>query len=94
MLQGKEIDATYSNEAIIVQGIIDACFLENGHWILLDFKTDRFLDDLRMETYKKQITFYAKALERLTPYPVGESYLCFISMQKNVKIPWTSLKDS
>jgi len=87
MLQGKEIDATYSNEAIIVQGIIDACFLENGHWILLDFKTDRFLDDLRMETYKKQITFYAKALERLTPYPVGESYLCFISMQKNVKIP-------
>ncbi|NLN97449.1 MAG: helicase-exonuclease AddAB subunit AddA [Eubacteriaceae bacterium] len=86
MLHGQEIDSAYRDEEILVQGIIDACFLENGKWILLDFKTDRFMDEMRLDSYRKQITFYGKALEKLTPYPVGEKYLCFISLQKNEKI--------
>ncbi len=86
MLKGSEIDKTYSQEEIMVQGVIDACFLENGQWILLDFKTDRSFDTERLENYQKQLNFYANALEKLTPYTVAEGYLCLINLQRNEKI--------
>lgn len=55
----------------IVQGVIDLCFLENDHWVLVDFKTDRVpsVRDL-WPRYKDQLAFYRMALERATPYPV------------------------
>lgn len=82
-------------ERILLQGMIDVCFLEtqNGRtgWILLDYKTD---DWRRSEAgkartlaqYRKQIGVYREALETLTPYPVFESYLCFLTMETAEKI--------
>ena len=29
-----------SEETVLVQGIIDACFEEDGEWVLVDYKTD------------------------------------------------------
>ncbi len=62
--------------ATMVQGVIDLCFLEDGAWVLVDFKTDRVerAADL-WPRYHRQIGFYRRALECGTPYPVKEAVL-------------------
>lgn len=70
----------YGSEEILVQGTIDCCFLEDGKWVLLDYKTDRADDpDALREHYRKQLNVYALALERITGVPVAERYLCLLS---------------
>ena len=64
----------------VVQGSVDCCFLEDGKWVLLDYKTDRADDpDALREHYRKQLNVYALALERITGVPVAERYLCLLS---------------
>jgi ATP-dependent helicase/nuclease subunit A len=66
-------------ERFLVQGVIDCCFLEDGQWVLLDYKTDR-ADDLSalLERYRPQIDWYAKALEKITGIPVKERLICLL----------------
>jgi len=55
----------------IVQGVIDLCFLENGKWVLVDFKTDRVSSARELwPRYRRQLDFYRTALEKATPFPV------------------------
>ena len=60
----------------MVQGIVDAAFLEDGQWVLVDYKTDR---DTRPEVFiprhERQMNWYRTALERLTGIPVREMWL-------------------
>ena len=72
----------FGGEEILVQGTIDCCFLEDGEWILLDYKTDRTddLDALRAH-YAKQLGVYALALERITGIRVREKLLCLAGGQ-------------
>ncbi len=54
-------------ETVLVQGIIDAYFLEDEELVLLDYKTDRvFRPQELVDKYRAQLDYYAKALERLT----------------------------
>ena len=64
-----------NRETIVVQGVMDAIFLENGAWILVDYKTDRFFPKTVMEMYRRQLTIYAHALESMTGLPVREKIL-------------------
>ncbi|MGN0194243.1 MAG: helicase-exonuclease AddAB subunit AddA [Pseudoramibacter sp.] len=84
-----------SRERLLLQGMIDCCFLEEQEdrtgWILLDYKTDDWCRSERgkaqtLAQYRRQIGVYRKALETLTPYPVFESYLCFLTMERIEKI--------
>ena len=60
----------------VVQGVIDLCFLENGAWVLVDFKTDRVSSAAQLwPRYRRQIGFYRQALECGTPYPVSQAIL-------------------
>lgn len=54
-------------ETVLVQGIIDAYFIEDGQITVLDYKTDRVMssEELVMR-YHAQLDYYALALERLT----------------------------
>ena len=69
----------YAGEEIMVQGSLDCCFLEDGRWVLLDYKTDRS-DDAEALTrrYHDQLRLYALALERITGIEVGEIRLCLL----------------
>ena len=70
-------------EGSLLQGVIDCAFLENGAWVLVDYKTDRIEDeDAFIQRYQLQIDWYAKALERITGTPVKERYLYSISKGK------------
>ncbi|MCL2671456.1 MAG: UvrD-helicase domain-containing protein [Clostridiales bacterium] len=70
-----------SAEPTLLQGIIDACFLEDGNWILIDYKSDRVTTTPResAERHKHQIELYAAALARVTGIPVTERYIVLLS---------------
>lgn len=70
----------FLEDEILVQGTIDCCFIENGEWVLLDYKTDRVDDpEAVREHYKKQLHAYALALESITGIRVKQRLLCMIS---------------
>ena len=67
-------------ERMLVQGVIDCAFLENGDWVLLDYKTDRVEDpEAFCEAYRPQLAWYAAALEKLTGRKVSEKCLYALS---------------
>jgi len=70
----------FASEELLVQGTIDCCFMEDGQWVLLDYKTDRADDpEAVRQHYQKQLSVYALALERITGIPVKQRLLCLLS---------------
>lgn len=59
----------------MLQGVIDLCFIEKGQWVLIDYKTDRLSAEELLPRYRKQILWYARALETITHRPVRDMYL-------------------
>lgn len=85
----------YGDEEILVQGTIDCCFMEDGRWVLLDYKTDR-ADDAEALTlrYRNQLRLYALALEKITGTPVKEIRLCLLLAGEELQIPLNPTQDS
>ena len=78
----------YAREEIMVQGSVDCCFLVDGRWILLDYKTDRSADaEALTRRYRNQLRLYALALERITGVEVGEIRLCLLRGGETLEIP-------
>lgn len=78
-----------SGDMVLVQGIIDAYFREEGGLVLVDYKTDYLLpgqEQTLLDKYGVQLDFYARALERLTGMEVREKYLYSFSLQKALRI--------
>ncbi len=76
----EEEAARFGGGDLLVQGTIDCCFIEDGQWVLLDYKTDRTDDmDALRRHYEKQLKVYALALERVTGIPVKQRALCLLS---------------
>ena len=59
----------------LVQGVIDLCFLEEGKWVLVDYKTDAVDGEALLQRYTLQIQWYAQALSRITNRPVAQALL-------------------
>ena len=73
---------------VLLQGVIDACFLEDGGWVLLDYKTDRVEGDPNMyaQKHQKQVALYAAALEKLTGLPVRERHIVLLGANTEVRV--------
>lgn len=72
-----------SDETILLQGVIDCYFEEEGKLVLLDYKTD-YIEagsptDIIKERYAIQLSYYARALEKLTGLKVAERYVYLFS---------------
>ena len=64
------------DEKVLIQGIIDAFFVEEDGIVLLDYKTDKIESlEALWKRYRTQIDYYTEALERLMDKPVKEGYL-------------------
>ncbi len=63
-------------EKVLIQGIIDVFFVEDGELVLLDYKTDiiESMEDL-WKRYVTQLSYYEEALCKLMAMPVGEKVL-------------------
>ncbi|MBI3247728.1 MAG: UvrD-helicase domain-containing protein [Deltaproteobacteria bacterium] len=75
----------------LLEGIIDFAFIENGAWILMDFKTDHVAParaNERAASYRAQVQLYALALERLTHRPIAELIVFFVRPQHAVTFSW------
>ncbi len=61
---------------MLVQGVVDCCFLEDGAWVLIDYKTDYVQDEQAVfARYAPQLQLYRRALEEITGIPVKEAVL-------------------
>jgi ATP-dependent helicase/nuclease subunit A len=61
---------------MLVQGVIDCCFLEGGAWVLIDYKTDYVQDEQAvLKRYAPQLQLYRRALEEITNIPVKEDVI-------------------
>ncbi|WP_258879731.1 helicase-exonuclease AddAB subunit AddA [Clostridium estertheticum] len=79
----------YGDEQIILQGIIDCYFEENGQIILVDYKTDFVKNgevNLLIDKYKSQLDYYAKALEVTLKVDVKERYIYSFSTDEAVEV--------
>lgn len=70
-------------EKVLIQGIIDVFFIENGEIVLLDYKTD-VIDSLQAlwNRYSVQIQYYEEALTKLLQLPVKERILYSFYLEK------------
>jgi ATP-dependent helicase/nuclease subunit A len=77
-MKPEDISERYAgyNEMVVVQGIIDAYFIEAGEIVLLDYKTDHVenIEDL-VTRYHVQLDKYAQTLEQLTGLHVKEKVI-------------------
>ncbi|MBR6187013.1 MAG: UvrD-helicase domain-containing protein [Clostridia bacterium] len=62
-------------KGLMIQGVIDLCFLENGAWVLCDYKTDAAGREELLERYALQLHWYGRALSRITGIPVRETLI-------------------
>lgn len=70
---------TPEGQTQLLQGIIDCCFMEDGHWILVDYKTDSAKDaGAAIERHRPQLALYAEALHAITDIPVRERILYLV----------------
>lgn len=49
----------------MLEGVVDLAFVENGAWVVVDFKTDADVSE-RSAQYQRQLRWYGYALTRLT----------------------------
>ena len=74
-------------ETVLVQGIIDAYFIEDNRIVLVDYKTDRVgrgQEQKLISLYRVQLEDYAQALERMTGMKVKEKVIYSFALRKGI----------
>ena len=77
-----------SRELVLVQGIVDAFFYEDGDIILMDYKTDSVeKPEQLIQRYQAQLDLYARALEEATGKRVREKIIYSFHLKKEIILP-------
>lgn len=72
-------------ETVLVQGIIDVYFEEDGELVVADYKTDVVKEEEELvKRYKLQLDYYAEALEKLTGKRVKEKVIYSFYLGKEI----------
>lgn len=76
-----------SKELILIQGIIDVFFEENGELILLDYKSDLVQSEEELKRrYQVQLRYYRRALEQILKKPVKEMIIYSLPMGREIHL--------
>ena len=78
-----------ADDAVLLQGVVDCFFEEDGELVVVDFKTDRVTRaqlEERAEHYRPQLEAYSMALSRVTGKRVKEKLLYFFSAGEEVRL--------
>ncbi len=90
IMKASELTDTPSSAPVMLQGVIDCCFIEDGRWVLIDHKTTHVDPGHTARTvaerYRRQLELYSAALEALTGLPVAEAYVYLLSSGEAVKM--------
>ena len=75
-ITAREVYAVDFDDKILVQGIADCVFEENGELVLVDYKTDRVQNESQLlDRYKNQLAFYRNAVTKALKKRVKETVL-------------------
>ena len=76
-----------TSEPVILQGIIDAFFIEDGEIVLVDYKSDHVREaETLIGRYQKQLELYAEALEKITGLRVKEKLIYSIILERTIPV--------
>ena len=76
-----------SDELVLIQGIIDVYFEENGEIVVADYKTDRVDTGKELaEKYRIQLEYYARALQQLTGKKVKEKIIYSFRLHEGIML--------
>ena len=85
-----QIEAAWNGEeTVLVQGIIDAYFIEDDEIVLVDYKTDKVSpggEQNLIDLYHIQLEDYAAALERMLQKKVKETYIYSFTLRKMIPL--------
>ena len=74
-------------EKVLIQGIIDVYFIEDGKIVLLDYKTDAVKTGEELKKrYQTQIDYYTEALEKITGLKVKEKILYSFALGEEIAL--------
>ncbi|MGL4345808.1 MAG: helicase-exonuclease AddAB subunit AddA [Cellulosilyticaceae bacterium] len=90
LVAANEVKETFDpDEEVLVQGVIDAFFVEEDGAVVIDYKTDyvdrssqaqlsKSIEEIKRR-YDKQLALYAKAITAITKVPVKQKYIYLYS---------------
>ncbi len=83
-----EVSKAYeSHQTVLVQGIIDAYFEEDGELVLIDYKTDYVKSGAELVArYQKQLQIYGESLEQMTGKRVKEKILYSFCLGQEIEV--------
>ena len=80
------LPAEVANEQVLVQGIADCVFVENGRLVIVDYKTDRVSDEAALAgRYRAQLSVYRRALAECISLPVGKRFCIPFHLGKEIE---------
>ena len=89
-MDAEQLFGIAAEETVLLQGVLDACFLENDGWVIVDYKTDRIRPNESAEQaaarHSEQLRLYALALESITGKRVKEAFVVLLSYHVSVRV--------
>ncbi len=82
----REYEFITEHEGMVVQGIVDLFFIEQGGIVIVDYKTTRADEQELKKLYTKQLDIYAAALEKRLNLPVRQKIIYSLSMGREIVI--------
>lgn len=80
-----ELTGEMGEEPVVLQGVVDCVFEENGGLVLVDYKTDRIREPEELwRRYEVQLKLYARAVSDMTGLPVKECLLYSFYLNRSV----------
>ena len=80
-------DRPEGRESLMLQGVVDLYFEEDGALVLVDYKTDSVKDPaVLQERYRVQLELYERALMQSTGKPVKERWIYSFALQKEIPV--------
>ena len=86
-LEEMEPDIKAEGEVIIIEGVADCAFVENGELVIIDFKTDRVKNSAELaEKYREQLAVYRRCLSEVIGLPVKQTLIYSFKLGETVEI--------
>ncbi len=74
-------------EKIIIEGVADCAFIENGELIIVDYKTDRVTSAQELkELYSGQLGIYRRCLEQVIGLPVRQTLIYSFRLGETIEV--------
>ncbi|MBQ8762718.1 MAG: helicase-exonuclease AddAB subunit AddA [Clostridia bacterium] len=74
-------------ESVVIEGVADCAFVENGSLVIVDFKTDRAKSGEELaDKYKEQLGIYRRCLAEVLDMPVKGTVIYSFRLGKSIEI--------